>query len=199
MKTKKNKTSLSFFLISCCFHAGIFVTLPQMPTLKDQPKLQEKIIEVEYYPIPKVMVNAKNSKAKNADAYSADTENAIASSEDSLNDEAMADSKAQELAKHTYSQGMDLPAYTDMVQQMISFYLHKNIVLDNKKYKVKIVFTIAKNGSLLNVNIPYGYESNSQNFDLDVLNAVTLASSFFPPLPACVTKSQQNFFVYIIK
>lgn len=197
-KMKSSKSSVSFFLISCCFHAGIFIGIPDIPhTLTPQPK--ENIIEVEYYEMPKIMVRAKDSKAKKADAFSDKSESSKSSSSSTQSEEAIADKKAQDLAKQAYDAGMDLPSYTDMVQQMISFYLHKTIELDGKKLKVKIEFTISSTGALLNVNIPYGYESASPDFDLDVLNAVTLASSFFPPLPECVSKSQQNFFVYIMK
>lgn len=199
IKRKKKKTSMSFFLISCCFHAGIFIGIPDIKypvTLK--PK--EQIIEVEYYEIPKVMLRAKDSKVLKGDAFSEDIQNSEASTDkELLDDDLIADTKAQDIAKKAYKAGMDVPAYADMVQKMISCYIHKTIALDGKKCKVKVEFTIAKNGTLLNVNIPYGQESGYPDFDLDVLNAVTLASSFFPPLPKCVTKAEQNFFVYIMK
>lgn len=197
MKLRLYKTSLSCFFISCVFHAGILIGIPEIKRPKEEIKTED-VIEVEYFKTPKIMLRAKNSKAKEADPFSKDTLNSQSLADDSvLEDEMISDLAAKKLVKKQYRAGMDELSYADLLGSMISCYLHKTVKTAGTNHRVRLEFTLLNDGSLLSFDIPYGYESHSEEFNLEVLNAITLASAYFPPLPDCVKKNTQNFSIII--
>jgi len=198
----KDKILVSFLAVSTSLHLGFFMPLPNFFSFKSEEKKKE-YVEVEYYEIPKVMVRAKDSKVlKELDPFSKENKKSLSKKDDEViakEGDQDVTAEVEKLVKKSYYPGMDLPSYAELLYEIIKFYLIFPENKGPKKTKVRVEFSISETGNLMFIDIPYGEGNVDYNMNIASLNAVTLASKHFPPLPSCVKKSSQLFKVWIMQ
>ncbi|MFC2140086.1 TonB C-terminal domain-containing protein [Candidatus Auribacterota bacterium] len=191
-----DKVMLFSLIASTSVHLATFVSLPDF---KSKTGLKtEQYIEVEHFEMPKVMVRAKESlKKKDTDPFSQE-KNRIPTEEKIISDDNILEGIIKKEIEENYRPGMNLPSYAELLYQIIKYYFYCPDLKKGTTEKVRVEFSISRQGRLLSVDIPYGAGAKSHKLNIAALNAVTIASRHFPPLPQCVKKESQLFKVWIL-